>query len=133
VYALSREGGIYGTALRDVATGQGDNDLTRNHDHRYSSGSGFDLATGMGTPLASGLVCPEVIRVTPASAAAGAHVKVTGLGLARATVRFGNTAANVVSRSTTSATVIVPKGSGTVQVRASGTMGRGTLHASFAY
>jgi kumamolisin len=133
VYALASAGGIYGTALRDVPAGQGDNDLTRNNDDRYSSGSGYDLATGMGTPLASGLVCPEVARVAPANAAVGAKVKITGLGLSRATIRFGNTAAKVVARSSTALTVIVPHGSGKVQVRGSGTMGKGTFHASFTY
>ena len=133
VYALARSGGIYGTALRDVPAGQGNNDLTRSNGNRYSSGSGYDLATGMGTPLAAGLVCPEVTRVAPANAPAGTRVRVTGLGLARATIRFGNKAAKVVSRTTTSATVVVPKGTGAVQVRATGPMGSGTLRASFTY
>ena len=133
IYELAHAGGIYGTALVDVPAGQGDNDLTRSHGDRYSSGSGFDLATGMGTPLASGLVCPEVTHVAPATAAPGAHVTVTGLGLARATIRFGNIPAKVISRSTTSTTVIVPNGSGHVVVNASGAMGKGTFHAGFTY
>ena len=126
-------GGIYGTALRDVPAGQGNNDLTRSNGNRYSSGSGYDLATGMGTPLAAGLVCPEVTRVVPVNAAGRDAVRVTGLGLRRATIRFGNKAAKVVSRTTTSATVVVPKGTGAVQVRATGPMGSGTLRASFTY
>ena len=133
VYALARSGGIYGTALRDVPAGQGNNDLTRTNANHYASATGYDLATGMGTPLAGGLVCPEVAHVTPSNAPAGARVRITGLGLARATIRFGNSAAKVVSRTTTAATVIVPNGKGAVQIRAEGPMGSGTFRASFTY
>jgi kumamolisin len=133
VYALAGSGGIYGSALRDVPAGQGDNDVTGTNSHHYASANGYDLATGMGTPLATGLVCPEVARVTPAKAKAGTHVKITGLGLVRATVRFGNAAAKILTRTGSSATVVVPAGSGTVQVRGSGAMGKGTFHAAFTY
>ncbi len=133
LYELSHAGGIYGTALRDVPGGQGDNDLSGTNGHKYSSGSGFDLATGMGTPLASGLVCAEAAHVSPASSAAGAHVRITGLGLAHATIRFGGVAAKILTRTSTAITVVVPKGSGTVQVRGSNAMGNGTFHTGFTY
>jgi hypothetical protein len=132
VYGLVKQGG-YGSGVRDVPAGQGDNDLTGTNGGKYKSAQGFDLATGLGTPIASGLACPEVVRVRPASAAAGAHVAVDGLALTHATVMFGTHAATVVKRGATSATVVVPAGSGPVTVRASGAMGTGTYHASFTY
>ena len=55
---------VYGTALTDVTTGinwtafrlesPGNNDLTRNHGNAYQTAKGFDLATGLGVPIASG-------------------------------------------------------------------------------
>ena len=132
LYALAQQG-AYGSALRDIAAGQGDNDLTRTNGGKYPSRKGYDLATGLGTPLASGLACPEVARVSPASAAAGARVTITGLALTHATITFGPATAHVVKRSNTSATVVVPAGSGTVVVRAADAIGHGSYHASFAY
>jgi subtilase family serine protease len=132
LYAIAKQGG-YGFALRDIGAGQGDNDLTRTNGGKYPTGKGYDLATGLGTPLATGLACPEVARVRPAQAAAGSRVTIDGLALAHATVTFGPTAAQIVKRSNTSATVVVPAGSGTVVIRAAGAMGHGTYHASFTY
>ncbi len=132
LYALAKTG-VYGIALRDVPAGEGNTDLTRNHANRYPAAKGFDLATGLGTPIATGLACPAVNRVTPAGAAAGAHVTVTGLALARATIAFGGKTAKVLSHTTTSVVVIVPSGTGAVDVSASDAMGQGTRHASFAY
>jgi len=119
--------------VRDVAAGQGDNDLTGTHNHKYKSAKGFDLATGLGTPIAPGLACPEIVRVSPSTAAAGAQVTVAGLALTHATVMFGSTAATVVHRSANSATVVVPAGSGTVTVQAAGPMGTGSHTATFTY
>jgi kumamolisin len=132
VYALAGQG-AYGTALRDVRAGQGDNDLTRTNGGSYASANGYDLATGLGTPIAPGLACPEIARVRPSTAAAGARVTVDGLALTHATVAFGNQPATIVHRTAYSATVVVPAGSGTVVVRASGAIGHGSYHASFTY
>jgi subtilase family serine protease len=132
LYRLARLGS-YGTALRDVPAGSGDNDLTRNRGHRYQSRNGYDLATGLGTPLATGLACPQVGRVRPSSAPAGARVVVEGMALQHATVRFGGQAATVVRRSARSLTVLVPPGAGKVAVRATGKMGAGTFRAPFTY
>jgi len=132
LYALAQQG-AYGSALRDVGAGQGDNDLTRTNGGKYPSAKGYDLATGLGTPLATGLACPEVALVTPASAAAGARVTIVGLALTHATISFGPANAHVVRRSNTSATVVVPPGSGTVVVRAADAIGHGSYHASFTY
>jgi kumamolisin len=132
VYALVKMGG-YGSAVRDVPAGQGDNDLTGTNGHRYKSAKGYDLATGLGTPIAPGLACPAVVRVRPGIAAAGARVTVEGLAMTHATVMFGNQAATVVRQSANSATVVVPAGSGAVTVRASDPLGTGTYHATFVY
>jgi len=94
---------------------------------------GYDLATGLGTPLATGLACPEVALVTPANAAAGTRVTIVGLALTHATISFGPANAHVVRRSNTSATVVVPAGTGTVVVRAADAIGHGSYHASFTY
>ncbi len=132
VYALVHQGG-YGSAVRDVPAGQGDNDLTGTHSHKYKSAKGFDLASGLGTPIAPGLACPEIVRVSPSTAAAGAQVTVHGPALTHATVRFGGTAATIVHRSANSATVVVPAGSGTVTVQAAGEIGTGSRTATFTY
>ena len=81
MYALSALGGIYGVGLRDVPAGEGNNDLTRNNNDQYMTANGFDLATGLGTPLANGLACPEVMHLGPGHVAAGTHVKITGIAL----------------------------------------------------
>ncbi len=132
LYKLAKQGS-YGSALRDVRAGSGDNDLTRTNGGRFASKKGYDLATGLGTPMAPGLACPQIARVRPSTAKAGARVAVDGLALAHATVLFGDTAATVVKRTGTTATVVVPAGSGKVTVRATGVMGDGTYRAAFTY
>ena len=50
----------------------------------YAAYSGYNMATGLGTPVASVLVpdlCSSVLSVTPASASPGATVTLSGLGL----------------------------------------------------
>jgi hypothetical protein len=71
--------------------------------------------------------------VRPSTAQAGARVVVEGLALTHATVLFGGNAATVVRRTGTSATVVVPAGSGRVTVRATGVMGDGRYRAAFTY
>ena len=66
---------VYGTALTDIKTGinwtslaiedPGSTDLTRTHAGAFRTTSGFDVATGFGTPLAAGLACPQVSTMTP--------------------------------------------------------------------
>jgi kumamolisin len=131
LYGLAGEG-VYGTALSDVATG--DNDLTRTYTPaEYPSVPGYDPVTGLGTPIAGGWSCPEVTSVTPSEAAPGAEATIGGLGLEKATFSFGGRAAQVVSTTSTSATVVVPSGSGTVSVSATSLMGAGTSTGVFSY
>ncbi len=132
LYGFAQNGG-YGRALRDVPAGEGDNDLTRSQGGRYPTAAGFDLATGLGTPLAAGLSCPAVRTVKPLTAKAGAAVLLEGIGLAHATVHFGHTIAHVVSESPTSAKVVVPGGSGRADIWASSALGRGTTRVTFLY
>ncbi len=131
LYRLAGQG-AYGTAFSDVTTG--DNDLTRSYSGSYyPAASGYDPVTGLGSPLAAGWSCPEVSSVSPATAQPGAEVTIGGLGLEDASIDFGEASAVVVSSSATSATVIVPGGSGIAQVSANSAMGSGTSSGSFTF
>jgi hypothetical protein len=131
LYELAGQG-VYGTALSDVSTG--DNDFTRtNSPSEYPTAAGYDPATGLGTPLASGWSCPEVSSVSPTEAQPGAEVTVGGLGLEKATISFGGRGGTVVSATATTATVVVPSGGGTVTVTAADAIGAGTSAGSFTF
>jgi Pro-kumamolisin, activation domain/IPT/TIG domain len=114
-------------ALRDV-TPPGNN-------HPGPSGlypvtPGYDMATGLGTPIATdgatpGLVAqlcaalpPAVASVSPADAPPGATLTITGSGFAAgASVELGATAAaNVAVSDSRTLTATVPAGSGSVDV-----------------
>ncbi|HEY3943058.1 MAG TPA: IPT/TIG domain-containing protein, partial [Acidimicrobiales bacterium] len=128
LYALYAEG-AYGTAFTDITSGN--TDMTGSNGGAYPTTSGYDAATGIGSPLAQGLSCPEVTAVS--AGYSGAQVTVAGLGLEHATISFGATVAQVVSATATSATVVVPSGSGTVTVRATSVLGAGTQSSTFTY
>jgi len=123
--------GGYGTALHDVTSG--DNDLTLNHAGSFTAGSGYDLASGVGTPIATGWSCPQVTSLNPTSAAAGTSLTITGFGLADASFTFDGNPAIVTTQNGTSATVVVPAGSGNVVVQGTNPMGSGTHTADFGY
>ena len=81
--------GLYGTGLTDITSG--DNDATGSYGGEYfTASSGYDPATGLGSPLAAGLSCPEVASVGPGYA--GNQVVVSGLGLEHAVITFGGSA-----------------------------------------
>jgi hypothetical protein len=130
LYALSSQG-VYGTALNDIIGG--DNDMTGSNGGAFPAGSGYDAATGLGSPIAGGLSCPEITSVQPAQAVAGSTVTLSGLGLERATVFFGGTSVQVTSASATQATVVVPSGTGSVTVSATSALGVGTTTSRFSY
>jgi hypothetical protein len=131
LYDLAEQG-VYGTALSDVESG--DNDFTRtNSPSAYPATAGYDPATGLGTPIAGGWSCPEVTSVSPTQAPSGTEVTIGGLGLEKATFSFGGTTADVVSATATAATVVVPRGSGTVALSASDAVGAGTSTGSFTF
>jgi hypothetical protein len=81
------------------------------------AGPGYDLASGLGSPItAGGVACTEVLSVSPAQAPAGTVVTVNGLGLeARPSRSAGPRDGGVGTRD--SAQVVVPAGSGTVACR----------------
>jgi subtilase family serine protease len=134
---------VYGSALTDVKTGfnrttlavesPGSTDLTRTHAGEFRTSAGFDLATGFGTPLAGGLASPQVSAMTPSQGKVGTRVTLHGLGLEKATIRFGSKIATVVSANAKSAVVVVPKGSGKVNVTGTDAFGTGNRPAAFTY
>ncbi len=128
LYGLAGQG-AYGTAFNDITTGN--NDMTGGNGGLFAAGTGYDLATGIGTPVAGGLSCPEVDSV--GAGHAGAQVTITGLGLEHAAFSFGATTATVVSATATQATVVVPAGAGTVTVSATSDLGTGTATSHFTY
>ena len=130
LYSLYDQGS-YNTAFTDVTSGN--IDLTGSNGGRYAAQSGYDTATGIGTPIAAGLTCTSLSSVSPSHAVAGTQVTVNGLGLEHATIDFGSSPATVVSATATSATVVVPPGSGTVTVSATGNSGSTSHTASFTY
>jgi hypothetical protein len=130
LYGLAAEG-AYGTALTDVTSGN--NDMTGSNGGEYPATSGYDGATGLGSPRAAGLSCPEITSIQPSMGLPGTEVTVFGLGLEHATISFGGTPAQVVSANATQATVVVPAGSGTVPVDGSSVLGSGIQSSSFTY
>ncbi len=124
------QNGIYGYGLNDITVG--DNDLTRSYSPPdYQAYSGYDLASGLGSPIAQGLECPSVTSIQPSEAQAGQQVVVAGTNLRFATLYFGSEPAEVVSSSATSQTVIVPQVTGTVALGAETPIGAGTATSSF--
>ncbi len=111
----------YGNDFYDVTSGN--NDLL-DHPGYYSAGTGYDMATGLGTPIMGGLVpsicsSPTVTAVSPSSgpSTGGTTVTITGTGFtASPTVDFGSSAATAVSCTSTSCTVTAPAGMGQVAV-----------------
>jgi hypothetical protein len=123
---------VYQEALFDVTSGN--NDMLAAQGNRYGAATGYDLASGLGTPHAQGLACAEVTGLSELVGNAGDTVTVTGLGLEDATIYFGNKAAAVQSRTATSATVTAPSGpTGTVPVTARYSSGAGTQSVAFTY
>ena len=111
-YALAAQG-VYGAALTDITSGN--TDMTGSNGDAYPAISGYDAATGLGSPRAQGLSCPDITAVSPAADPAGTEVTIAGLGLEKAAIHFG-AAARIIRQTATSATVIVPPGSGSETV-----------------
>ena len=131
VYQLAGTAAGYAAGFNDVT--QGNNDMLADHGGSYGAGPGYDLASGLGSPRAAGWACPEVTSVSAQGGVAGQQVTVTGLGLENATIYFGSTPVTPTAATATSATVILPAGSGwsTVSARNGGVSG--TLTATYAY
>ncbi len=112
--ALSRRRGRESPPFHDVRTGN--NNLFGGP--QYPAATGYDLATGWGSPNAPDLVgtftgaaagCPSVTNVDPGSgpAVGGTTVTISGSGFGNGvpTVFFGPAAAHVIAHSPTSVTV----------------------------
>ncbi len=104
--------GLYGTLLDGVVAG------TTSSDGYTTTAEGWNAVTGLGTPLATGMVCPQLTGISESSGRPGDTVTVSGTNLSLATFSFGAAAASVTSQTATSATLVVPPGSGQVQVSA---------------
>ncbi len=128
LYSLYADGS-YGTAFNDITSGN--TDMTGSNGGDYPATSGYNAATGIGSPIAGGLSCPEI--TSAAEGYSGEDVTISGLGLEHATISFGGTAAQVLSATATQATVVVPSGSGTVTVNATSVLGSGTQTSSFTF
>ena len=116
----------YSSAFNDVTSGN--NDVGNHHGGLYPAGTGYDMATGLGTPDAAGLLprlgSPCIATLGPTQASTGSSVTITGENLLGATgVSFGTASANPatisVNATGTSLTVTAPSapsGSPTVDV-----------------
>src|SRR6185437_11343445 len=91
-------------AVNDVT--QGNNDAhPRVNLGKYAAGSGYDMASGLGTPIGcqlSGLLCqPTVTTISPASGPTSGHTQVTltgtGFRSGATTVSFGGSPALAVT------------------------------------
>jgi hypothetical protein len=134
LYAVASDASSYAASFTDVTTGNNDSfDLGRG----YSAGPGYNLVTGLGTPVLagpsgqpglaadlcavaeggapSGPVVPVVTGVSPASGplAGGSTVTISGSGFpaipAGIKVGFGAVPARVISSSPTSIVVTAPR------------------------
>lgn len=136
LYAIA-ESNSYSSAFHDVTSGN--NDATGENSGLYPAGTGYDMATGLGTPDASNLVpllCgPYVTSVSPTAANPGTTVTIDGANLGGATaVHFGTTLAAsssiAVNPAGTVLTVTVPTLSGSPTVDITVTSARGTSPSS---
>jgi hypothetical protein len=130
--------------LNDVTTGN--NDYTTTNGGRYPATAGYDMGSGLGTPIVSTIgtylttaAVPSVSKLTPSSGSTkgGTTVTITGSGFTLASaVEFGSKPAEgflVVSN--TKILALSPPGSGSVYVRvvSSGGTSAKTAGAVFTY
>ena len=120
--ALYAAAGASGPTFTDIDSGN--NDYTDNHGGDYPAGPGYNLASGLGTPVDQNLAialqgadgCPSVASVSPNTGpvAGSSAITITGGGFANATsVTFGSVGAGqIVSQTETSITVVPPGASG---------------------
>lgn len=130
-------GSWYGADFRDVTSGNNDYVPSGRRDGRYPAGPGYDMATGLGSPLAAqaggalvGGLCslassvrPGVTSIKPASGPAGTKVTISGYGLKGVSaVYFGSVPAaffsyvDATASSPPHVVATAPVGSGAVDV-----------------
>jgi hypothetical protein len=123
---LYANGGSGNSNFTDITSGN--NDFTDTNSGHYDAATGYDPASGLGTPVDQNLAialqgangCPSVASVTPNTGpvSGSGAITVTGGGFANATsVMFGSVGAGqIVSQSETSITVIPPNAQGPICV-----------------
>ncbi|MCL6104086.1 MAG: S53 family peptidase, partial [Actinobacteria bacterium] len=125
---------------------QGNNDFTGTNGGKYPAGSGYNMATGLGTPIANLLAAdlcgsaPTLTSISPTSGpkAGGTTVTLTGTGFSTTTgsttVDFGpgNAATSVTCPSATSCSAVSPSGTGTVSVTVT-TLGGTSAGVNYTY
>ncbi len=140
LYALYNAG--YSGAFSEVPSGydhsasgfspvSSSNDYTRTNSGDYPTAAGYNMFTGLGSPLATGLACSEVLGSY--SGSAGQALTLDGLGLENASFLFDGSPATVESETATQATVVVPAGSGEVPITAEGGLGQSSATGTFTY
>lgn len=80
----------YGQDFNDIT--QGNNDFTATNGGEYAAGTGFDMASGLGTPNASALTGTLCQHATRVGAPNLSNVSLAGVGHARPTLHFKLTA-----------------------------------------
>jgi hypothetical protein len=140
LYSLYASSSDYATAFNQVPDGYdpstfapeaGSNDFTQTNGGDYATGAGYDMVTGLGSPIGPGLACSEVVGSY--SGQAGQSLTLDGLGLENASVLFGGTTAVVQSASGTEVKVVVPAGTGEVALTAKGGLGQSSVTGTFTY
>ena len=140
LYALYNAG--YSGAFNEVSSGydhsasgfaaaSSSNDYTQTNSGDYPTATGYNMFTGLGSPLAAGLACSQVLGSY--SGSAGQALTLDGLGLENASFLFGGSPATVESETATQATVVVPAGSGEVAITAKGGLGQSSATGTFTY
>ena len=137
----------YASAFNDITVGN--NDFTGTNGGLYPAGTGYDMATGIGSPIAwnedgEGLAAqlcqigpppppsPTITSFTPTSGAVGAKVTIKGTNFSTATeVRFATTSATFTIKSATKITATVPPGAQSGAISVTGPGGTGTSTSSF--
>jgi hypothetical protein len=152
LYAVAA-GPDHADAFNDVTVGDSAPTGPNSPSVPYQAGPGYDLATGLGTPLATDGPAPGLVAqlcastgftnaqvidaLHPSDAAPGTTVTIDGSGFTRAsTVAFGSVAAiNVHAISDTQLSATVPSGSGVVAVTVANPHGTSAVGpaATFTY
>ncbi len=104
----------------------GNNDMANiNNDTTYQASDGYNLATGLGTPVAYNLLCPNEVTLQNNSGIPGSELAINGRDMKYVnSVTFGNTKAVIDKVTSNSVVVTIPSGiTGTVPVTVANPMG----------
>ena len=130
LYQVAADGGV-GTGLYDIT--QGENDFTQTNGGQYGAGPGYDLASGLGSPIAAGprLRRGHLGRPEPGAGRLRRHGERSRSGPRHHQLRrragHGRVRHGVLRDGGG------PAGSGTVNVSATSSLGNGSATALFTY